>query len=74
MVLKHWLRFWCKQLPEDWARTQYNLGFAFEMLGERKAAVAAYQQALQVWRGTNQYYATIAEDNLKRAQAALDSM
>ena len=70
-----------ERVPLAWAITQNNLGRVFESLGEREtstarleAAVAAYQEALQVFRGAGEYYAKKTQDNLQRAQAALDNM
>jgi tetratricopeptide (TPR) repeat protein len=67
-----------ERVPLDWAATQYNLGSALYELGLREAdtakleaAVAAYQEALKVWRGPD---ASMAQDNLDRAQAALAKM
>jgi exonuclease VII small subunit len=61
--------------------TQNSLGGALESLGEREAstarleaAVTAFQEALQVLRGAGESYAKMAQDNLQRAQAALDNM
>jgi tetratricopeptide (TPR) repeat protein len=70
-----------ERVPLDWAMTQSNLGNALERLGEREAgtdrleaAVTAYQEALQVWSGTSESDAKMAQDNLQHAQAALDKM
>src|SRR5208282_1557060 len=67
-----------ERVPLDWAATQNNLGNALYELGLREAdtakleaAVAAYQEALKVWRGPD---ASMAQDNLDRAQAALAKM
>jgi tetratricopeptide (TPR) repeat protein len=74
-ALKEWTR---GRVPLEWARTQNNLGNALSDLGLREAdtakleaAVAAYQETLKVWRGPD---ASMAQDNLDRAQTALAKM
>lgn len=69
------------QVPLDWALTQNNLGVSLERLGEREgsiarleAAVATFEEALQVWHGTSGHYEALAQNNLLRAQAALDKV
>jgi tetratricopeptide (TPR) repeat protein len=69
------------RVPLEWANTQNNLGSVLARLGEREAdtvrleaAVTAFQEALQVWGGTSEYNAKIAQDNLQHAQATLDNM
>jgi tetratricopeptide (TPR) repeat protein len=67
-----------ERVPLDWAATQNNLGNALYDLGRREAgtakletAVAAYQEALKVWHGPD---ASMAQENLDRAQTALAKM
>jgi hypothetical protein len=62
----------------DWAATQYNLGMALGMLGQRgddaalRGAVAAFGAALEVFRQSGApAYAAMAERNLTLARGLL---
>ncbi len=68
-----------ERVPLDWAMTQYNLGTALLLLGERgdneallRRAVAAYEAALEEFQRCGaSAYAAVAERNLARARALL---
>jgi tetratricopeptide (TPR) repeat protein len=69
-----------RKMPMSWAATQNNLGSALFLLGKQsrspdrlRAAIAAFEQALIIYRGTNsQNLAAVTEKNLDRSQEMLD--
>ena len=45
-----------EQMPSTYAWVQYNLGHAFDCLGDLRSSAAAYQDAIRAYEGALQVY------------------